>query len=366
MKMKEVFLENIDEKELLMEEVSAELNLLSEDISNKPNSMTIENCKARLLSPEKQKIRGNFTPEEQAYIKSLRNKYDGKKLYEGWERMQGKLPSLYSICSKEDIKTYFEFVFIALAESKFDSKAVSGTNCKGLWQFDSNTAKRFKISKSEIFSYEKPSIAAIKYCSHNFKMLKEKNPKIGNEDAFKFATLAYNIGPTKAMIFARCYDGNYSEFFLDISNKRYGKLKSSLSVYNKNPNNPFQAFPNEGKLKESMEYVYKVFCMRDIVEGYEKGEIYLKNKDKTAQRVDLMCRGKQLTILRSRPGFRYSVPGRGFQKVDFKNEEDFHRNAFAGVLNDVYGNDRQTIPHISKEIYQFLDLRPSKQELASN
>jgi hypothetical protein len=120
-----------------------------------------------------------------------------QELKEAWERLlAGDLETVYKITKEQNVP--FDFIFLALAESHWKTKARSGAGAKGPWQFISSTARRYglKINTQkkidERLDVKKSTEAACKY----LKDLEAKTHtfELSDSDRWVWAFLAYNRG----------------------------------------------------------------------------------------------------------------------------------------------------------------------------
>jgi membrane-bound lytic murein transglycosylase D len=120
-------------------------------------------------------------------------------------------------------------VFVAMAESHFETNAKSNKKAVGLWQFMPETAKRFGLKIDEYIDERrdpiKSTIAAIRYLSY----LKKKTGK------WYRAIMAYNCGEARVIeAITRAKLDLYCQTNKCKKNKSIKKLRSNIKEYQKN------------------------------------------------------------------------------------------------------------------------------------
>lgn len=180
-------------------------------------------------------VNDNFidNPEFKEFVN--RHKYDYRKRFiQAVEEGGLVLPMMKNIIYERDISPVF--LYIAMVESAFNTKARSRTGAGGLWQIVVNTAKELKLTINrdvdERYDPVRATNSAIKYL---YKMNRNLN-------SWYLTAMAYNCGNgcvNKAIARARSRD--------------LGILMSSHNEYIK---------------KETKKYIQKILLMAMIGENY--------------------------------------------------------------------------------------------------
>ncbi|MBF0344777.1 MAG: transglycosylase SLT domain-containing protein [Nitrospirae bacterium] len=169
----------------------------------------------------------------------------------GWHRMleAGHLKMIYQECKDNDIP--FEIVFLALAESAWDSQALSRAGAKGYWQFMPATAKSYGLIDDDIdyrSHAQRSTEAAIRLLKDNYnltlawdRVYKINGEKITNSDRWLWAFWAYNRSPKSVSQYYKKFRGNPKPFATSVDNK------------------------------ENANYVSKIFAIREVLKEYTQG-----------------------------------------------------------------------------------------------
>jgi len=172
-------------------------------------------------------------PEFKNFV--YKHKYDYRKRFIKAVR-QGELvvPMMKNIIYERDVSPIF--LYIAMVESEFNTKARSRTGAGGLWQIVVNTAKELKLTINndidERYDPVKATNAAIKYLYH-----------INNNlHSWYLTTMAYNCG-----------NGCVNKAINRAGSRKLDVLMSSNNSYIK---------------KETKKYIQKVLLMAMIGENY--------------------------------------------------------------------------------------------------
>ncbi|MBF0316937.1 MAG: transglycosylase SLT domain-containing protein [Nitrospirae bacterium] len=169
-------------------------------------------------------------------------------LLTGWHKMleAGHLKMIYQKCKDNDIP--FEIVFLALAESAWDSQALSHAGAKGYWQFMPATAKSYGLIDDDI-DYrghaQRSTEAAIRLLKDNYnltlawdRVYKINGAKVTNSDRWLWAFWAYNRSPKSVSHYYKKFGGNPKPFATSVDNN------------------------------ESANYVSKIFAIREVLKEY--------------------------------------------------------------------------------------------------
>ncbi|MBF0590482.1 MAG: transglycosylase SLT domain-containing protein [Nitrospirae bacterium] len=166
----------------------------------------------------------------------------------GWHKMldAGHLKMIYQKCKDNDIP--FEIVFLALAESAWDSQALSRAGAKGYWQFMPATAKSYGLIDEDIdyrSHAQRSTEAAIRLLKDNYNLTlawdrayKTNGNKVTNSDRWLWAFWAYNRSPKTVSHYYRKFGGNPKPFAANVDNS------------------------------ESANYVSKIFAIREVLKEY--------------------------------------------------------------------------------------------------
>jgi len=96
------------------------------------------------------------------------------------------IPAVKNILAKNNIPQ--EFLYLAMAESNFSTKAYSRKRAAGLWQFMPATAKRYKLNINEYVDERRDLIKSTEAAS---KYLQQLHKRFGK---WYLAAIAYNCG----------------------------------------------------------------------------------------------------------------------------------------------------------------------------
>lgn len=96
------------------------------------------------------------------------------------------IPAIKDLLNKNDIPQ--EFLYLAMAESNFKTKAYSPKKASGLWQFMPRTGKRYDLNIDEYVDERRDLIKSTKAAS---KYLKSLHKRFGK---WYLAAIAYNCG----------------------------------------------------------------------------------------------------------------------------------------------------------------------------
>lgn len=206
-----------------------------------------------------------------------RNHYKGLKSFYKRSIRRGKnlLPMIKGSLNKKNVSELF--IYLAMVESGFSTKAVSNKKAAGLWQFMPNTAKHYNLNnigsnKDERYNAVRSTNAAIKY-------LKKLHRQFGK---WYLAAMAYNCG----------------EGCVDRAIKKAGS--KSLSVLT---NNTSKYLP-----KETRNYIRKILLTAMIGENYNLGFSKAKKGSKSSEYIDVKVPGgTKLKELARIIGMKYSV-----------------------------------------------------------
>jgi len=205
-------------------------------------------------------------PEFRNFV--YKHKYNYRKRFIKAVR-QGQLvvPMMKNIIYERDVSPIF--LYIAMVESEFNTKARSRTGAGGLWQIVVNTAKELRLTINdevdERYDPVKSTNAAIKYLYH-----------INNNlHSWYLTTMAYNCG-----------NGCVNKAINRAGSRRLDVLMSSNNSYIK---------------KETKKYIQKVLLMAMIGENY-----LFKQNDRVGEMMHTMYRDG-ITPVAVRSGERIST-----------------------------------------------------------
>jgi len=130
-----------------------------------------------------------YDKELQQLIREKRKKYKSKRFFQAMEDAYLFIPMMKNLLSNSSVPS--EFLFLAMAESNFSSKAYSRKKAAGLWQFMPKTGRQFGL---KIDAYVDERRDLVKSTSAAIKYLEKEYARFGK---WYLAAIAYNCGGGK-------------------------------------------------------------------------------------------------------------------------------------------------------------------------